>query len=160
IRVPNLERADAEARRRAADAIETVKQTLRAGHNVVLWPSGRLQRSGMERVGAARTLAEGIHDVPEAKVVLVRTVGLWGSRFSYAFTGTTPSLTRRLTQGVGLLLANLIFFAPRRKVDVTFELVDRSSLPADQREALNRYLEEWYNRGDASRPTFVPAHFL
>src|SRR5215218_10127149 len=105
-----------------------------------MWPSGRLQRTGVDRLGAARTLAEVLRDVPEAKLVLLRTTGLWGSRFSYAFTGKSPPLLQRLLQGAGWLLLNLIFFAPRRQVDLTLEYVDRASLPGTEREKLNPYL--------------------
>lgn len=157
--VPDLDQTSAEARRRTAEAIEGIKDTLRRGENVILWPSGRLQRTGIEKLGSARTLSDVLRDVPEAKIVLVRTRGLWGSRFSYAWTGQRPPLGKRLLQGVGYLLANLIFFAPRRQVELTLEHIERSRLPGVEREKLNPWLEQWYNT-DPESPSFVPAHFL
>jgi long-chain-fatty-acid--[acyl-carrier-protein] ligase len=160
LRVPDLDQTSAEARARTAAAIQGVIDALRAGQNVILWPSGRLQRNGRERLGAARTLSDVLKAVPQARVVLVRTRGLWGSRFSYAFTGQCPHLGQRLLQGVGLLLANLLFFAPRRGVDLTLEYVERQRLPGLEREQLNPWLENWYNAGGPEGPTFVRAHFL
>ncbi len=160
IRVPDLDQTSAEARQRTAEAIETVKQALRQGDNVILWPSGRLERTGVERLGAARTLSDVLRDVPQAKIVLARTRGLWGSRFSWGWDGQRPPFVKRLFQGLGLLLANLIFFAPRRGVDITFEHIDRARLPGLDREVLNPFLEEWYNAGGPQEPVFVPAHFL
>src|SRR5207247_115139 len=86
LRVPDLDQTSAEARTRATEAIQGVIDALKAGQNVILWPSGRLSRNGAEHIGAARTLADVLRAVPEANVVLVRTRGLWGSSFSYART--------------------------------------------------------------------------
>jgi long-chain-fatty-acid--[acyl-carrier-protein] ligase len=160
IRVPDLETASVEARARTQKAIQGIIDALHQGRNVILWPSGRLQRTGSEHLGAARTTADVLQAVPEVQIVLLRDRGLWGSMFGFARTGDAPPLVLRLFQGAGLLLANLIFFAPRRQVDITLEKIDRDRLPDLQRETLNRFLEQWYNAGGPETPTFVPAHFL
>jgi long-chain-fatty-acid--[acyl-carrier-protein] ligase len=160
VRIPELKRASADARARTEQGIAEVIAGLRRGENFLLWPSGRAQRDGTERLGAARAAADILREVPEAQVVLVRTRGLWGSSFSYAYTGKTPPLGLRLRQGVALLLANLLFFMPRRQVDITLEVVDRKRLPEPRRETLNPWLEEWYNRDGPEKPTFVRYHFL
>jgi long-chain-fatty-acid--[acyl-carrier-protein] ligase len=160
LRVPDLEQASEEARRRASQAIDDIKQALRNGQNIILWPAGRVEHAGVERLGAARTLSEVLRDVPEAKMVLARTRGLWGSRFSWGWSGEQPPFLTRLLQGAGYILANLIFFAPRRKVDITLEYIERSRLPGVEREILNPWLEKWYNVDAPEKPTFVPIHFL
>jgi long-chain-fatty-acid--[acyl-carrier-protein] ligase len=160
LRVPDLEQASEKSRRRANQAIEDIKQALRNRQNIILWPAGRVERTGVEHLGAARTLSEVLRDVPEAKMVLVRTRGLWGSRFSWGWSGEQPPFFKRVLQGAGYILANLIFFAPRRKVDITLEYVERSRLPGIEREVLNPWLEKWYNVDAPEKPTFVPAHFL
>jgi long-chain-fatty-acid--[acyl-carrier-protein] ligase len=160
LRMPDLDQTSAEARGRAEEAIAGVIAALKANQNVILWPSGRLQRNGVERLGAARTLADVLRAVPEVKVVLIRTRGVWGSTFSYAYTGKHPSLGKRLLQGAGFLLANLLFFAPRRQIDITLEHFDRSQMPEPQRETLNPWAEAWYNVGAPEKPTFVRRHFL
>ena len=43
-------------------------------------------------IGAARATHEILQRVPQANVVLVRTLGVWGSMFSYARTGAAPPL--------------------------------------------------------------------
>jgi long-chain-fatty-acid--[acyl-carrier-protein] ligase len=162
IRVPDLSRASSKAQARAEQAIAEVIDALRRGDNVIMWPSGRTQRDGVERLGGARAATDILNAVPEAQVVLVRSRGLWGSRFSPAATGgTLPPLFREMWISAGLLLANLIFFMPRRTVDVTVRCVDRGELPELKREELNPWLERWYNPdGEPEKPTFVPYHFL
>jgi long-chain-fatty-acid--[acyl-carrier-protein] ligase len=160
LRVPDLEQASAEAYARAQQAIQDVIAALQAGQNVILWPAGHLERAGSERLGAARTVSDVLAALPDVNVILVRTRGVWGSRFSWAFTSKQPPLGKRLLQGLGLLLANLLFFAPRRRVDITLEPVERGRLPEPRREVLNPWLEKWYNPDGPEAPTFVPAHFL
>lgn len=160
IRVPDTDKNSADARDRAQAAVGSVIDALKAGENVILWPSGRLMRDGSEKLGGARTVADVLAAVPNVTVVTVRTRGLWGSMFSWA-RGTRPSLNRGLIRGIGILLSNLLVFAPRRKVTVTLEAFPASKRPEPVREKINPWLESWYN-ADARRetPTYVPYHFL
>ncbi|MCI0704354.1 MAG: AMP-binding protein [Planctomycetia bacterium] len=159
IYMPDIVKASAEDKQRAEAAVGEVIATLRAGQNVILWPSGRLERDGVERLGGARTAADVLAAVPEVTVVLVRTRGLYGSMFSWA--DGQPSLLKGFLRGLGLWAANLFFFAPRRKVTVTLEAFGPEERPAPAREAVNRWLEQWYNADmPREQPTFVPRHFL
>ncbi len=124
---------------------------LRNGDNYILWPSGRIQHAGIERLGGARALADILQAVPQASVVLVRTRGLWGSMFSYAQTGEHPNLIGRYAAGLGYLMSNLLVFMPRRPVSITIERIERSRLPELRREKLNPWFEAWYNTGGSSR---------
>ena len=159
IRVPNLEKASGEGRQRAESAVAEAVAALKAGENVIVWPSGRLMRDGVERVGGARAVSDILAAVPNVTVVLVRTRGLWGSSFSFA-DGSRPPLMKRLLQGAGVFLANLIFFTPKRPVAVTVEAFPPGTRPEPTREAVNRWLEGWFNADQqAEKPTFVPYHF-
>jgi long-chain-fatty-acid--[acyl-carrier-protein] ligase len=161
VRVPALDQASAKARLRAQQAVEVVIAGLRNGENHILWPAGHIQHDGKERLGGARALADILKAVPQATIVLVRTRGVWGSMFSYAQTGEHPHLIGRYAAGLGWLLANLVFFTPRRRVDITIERIDRSRLPELRRDTLNPWLEAWYNDNDGPEtPTYVPYHFL
>src|SRR5262249_18060774 len=106
-----------------------------------------------------RTVADVLAAIPNVTVVLARTRGLWGSMFGWA--RGKPALGGGLVRGIGLLLANLIFFAPRRRASITLEAFGPSERPEPRREKINRWLEGWYN-ADVPReePTYVPHHFL
>src|SRR4029078_2772390 len=118
------------------------------------------ERDGLEHLGGARAAADILRAVPEAQVIRVRTRGGFGSMFSYAYTGKAPELIKNLFRGIGLFLANLLVFMPRRNVDITVERVDRAHVPEPTREALNPWLEEWYSALGPEAPTFVRYHFL
>ncbi len=159
IRMPEIARASAIERQRAEAAVAEIVEALKRGENIILWPSGRLSRDGSEKLGGARTAADVLAAVPNVTVVLARTRGLWGSRFSFA--DKEPFVLHALFTGIALWSSNLFFFAPRRRVTVTLEAFPADKRPEPTREAVNRWLEQWYN-ADTPRetPTFVPRHFL
>ena len=71
-------------------------------------------------------------------------------------------MIRLILAGLGWVLANLLLFMPRRRVEITLEAADRSRLPAPRRETLNPWLDQWYNgdlAGHAEKPVWVPYHF-
>ncbi|MCI0459728.1 MAG: AMP-binding protein [Gemmataceae bacterium] len=160
IPIPDMSRASKRARAQAEKALDSTAEALHRGENVLMWPAGRVYRSGREAIGAARAPSDILSRAPDAPVVLVRTRGVWGSSFSYAFTGKAPSLGKRLLGGIGWLMANLLFLMPRRKVDITLERIDRSQLPELTREKLNPWLEKWYNAPGPENATYVPYHFF
>lgn len=164
IRVPDTDKASAEVRQKAAAAAQTVVDALKAGENVIVWPSGRLSRDGKEHLGGARIVADVLAAYPQVTVVLVRTRGLWGSMTSYAATRERKlPVIRVVLRGLWLWIANLLFFAPRRNVSVVLEAYEARDRPEPTREAINRWLEEWFNadlHGGVEKPVYVPHHFL
>ncbi len=165
IKIPALVTASAEERKQAEEAMANVIAALKAGENVVLWPSGRLSRDGREHVGGARAAADILAAVPNATVVLARSRGLWGSSFSRAQTQQELKLVGMLLKGVAWMLANLLFFMPRRRYTITLEAFPTGSRPEPTREAINPWLEAWFNADlpaapVGETPTFVPYHFL
>ena len=73
----------------------------------------------------------------------------------------TASSCRDDPQGLRALAREPVLFAPRRRVTVTLEPSARTSGPEPTREAVNPWLEEWYNADTPrEKPTFVPYHFL
>ncbi len=160
LEVPDLGAHSRNAREQTVAMIDAVVAGLEQGGNFLIYPAGHIQERGIEEIGPARSVAEILERSPRANLVLIRTRGLWGSSFSVAPLGKRPALGRTVLGSVLWTLANLIFFAPRRKVTMTVEVVRRSDLPDLSREKLNPYLEAWYNRGGSETPTFVPYHFL
>ena len=143
--VPEMAQQSRSSHESSRELIESASAAIANGDNLLIYPSGRLQRNGEEVVGAARVVHEIVRERPEVNIVLVRTRGVWGSMFSFAQTGHLPNLGGCLLRGVGYLLGALLFFLPRRPITMTLEVVDRSSLPVDDRSAFNGHLEEWYN---------------
>ncbi|MGD0597284.1 MAG: AMP-binding protein [Sedimentisphaerales bacterium] len=141
--------AKAEIEKVLDETIEGLKQR----DNLLLWPAGRVYHGYKESLGANSSVERILKNFPGVRVVLVRTRGLWGSRFSWA-SGKEPLVVPVLLKGALQLLASLIFFAPRRKV--TIEFCEPPDLPRNaDRNTFNRFLEDFYNI-DAPPNTYVP----
>ena len=156
VSIPSMSKAGLDADTSAEEielGIAKLVECLARGENVLLYPSGHLCRNRMEELGGNSAVETLLRAVPDARVVLVRTRGLWGSSFGWA-SGREPSVADVLGKGLKLLLASGMFFAPRRKLDI--ELTEPDDLPrlADRTE-INRYLEDFYN-ADAPPATYVP----
>jgi hypothetical protein len=159
LEVPDLVQHSHSAREQVEPLIHTVVAGLDRGEKFLIYPSGKLERNGLEQIGSTRAVPDILAQRPDTTVVLVRTVGVWGSMTTFAFTGKEPSLRKNFVRALGILAANLIFFTPRRRVKMTIEIVDPKTLPGFSREKLNPWLEAWYNRELSTEPVYVPYHF-
>lgn len=169
IAVPDMEKSSAEAHKRAQAAVAAVITALKQGDNVVVWPAGRLCRDGRERLGGTRAVSDILAAYPEVTVVLVRTRGLWGSRFGWA-NGDPGNVLSIMFRSIWTALASLGFFLPRRRVTMTLEAFTAAERPQPTREAVNKWLEGWYNadlgaEGESApwpgeTPNYVPYHLL
>lgn len=156
IPVPDLAATGPGARQGVSKAIEQVIEQLQSGRSMLLYPSGHAYHTRYEDLrgnSAVRTILDAI---PDQRIVLLRTTGLWGSRFSRAW-GVEPDVGRTMKKALGWLTVNGLFFMPRRKV--TLEFVEPDDLPRDgSRNEINEYLETFYN-ADAPPATKVPYYW-
>jgi long-chain-fatty-acid--[acyl-carrier-protein] ligase len=125
--LPNLERSGAEARDRTRKALQDIADGLSAGENILLYPAGRLKRQYLEDIGSASGVETLVKAVPDARIVLVRHNGLWGSSFSLGYDGQMPDIGSALARGIKYLLLNGLFFMPKRRM--TIELVEPDDFP-------------------------------
>lgn len=144
--LPNLDTATNKWKVKQIEKLfDRVVDELKAGNNFLIYPAGRLKLTGQEVVGGASFVPNLLQTYPEVNVVLVRTSGLWGSRFSRAITGKVPNFGATLLEGVKILLRNGIFFAPRREVVIEVKQAPKDFPVHGARMEINRYLEAWYN---------------
>ncbi len=160
LEVPDLEKISQSSKLKAQTSIEKLKQGLQQGENFIIWPSGRLKRNHLEVLGGTSAVSDILKAYPEVNLLLVRTNGLWGSRFSYAYKGNRPGLFTEFFYCLLFLFFNLLFFIPRRKINITIENADTKALQPFEKFKVNKFLEGWYNQVDEIKPVFRPYHFL
>ena len=153
--VPDLASQSQSAVVQAQQLIDTVVEGIDKGNSFIIYPSGRLQRTNLEKIGSNRLVHEVVSRCPSVTVVLVRTRGLWGSLWGCARTGQPPDLTNKVLESLGWLLASLVFFLPRRNVHLHVETMQAEELPTESREVFNRKLEDWFNVDAPESPIFV-----
>lgn len=147
--VPDFEKStNSLKRKRHEKVMEELIKGLKKGENFLVYPSGRVKHTHLEKIGGASATHELVQNVPEANIILVRIKGLWGSMFSRALTGKSPDMFEKVKEGFWICLKNLLFFTPRREIIVEFEPAP-ADFPYDaSRLELNKWLENYYNRPD------------
>lgn len=146
IPVPNFDEGFSPIKlRRMEGLLKEAGQNLEEGANLVIYPAGSLMRSNDCTLGGASGVHQILNEHPDTNVVLVRTRGLWGSIAGTAYTpGVSPTPGPLLKRCFKLLLQNLIFFMPRREVEIYFEPVGTNLPFKKDKLTFNRYLDDWY----------------
>ncbi len=145
--IPNFENsANSWKIKKGEMAINQVIQELKEGKNFLIYPTGHLKRGGRDVVGGSSIVHRLLEEVPEAKVVLIRISGLWGSSFSKALTGKVPHFWKGVFAQIKTVLKNGLFFVPKRRVDIEF-LPFPDNFPYNKSKIeLNDYMENWFNQ--------------
>jgi len=151
--IPDVSRVGRDARREIVGALDTIAGDLNRGRNILLYPAGGILRGRYEELGGKSGVEVILRRAPGARVVLVRTVGLWGSALSWA-SGRKPSFSGVLGRVLRALVLSGVFFIPRRAVCIRLHEPDDFPRGGDRTE-INRYLERFYNE-EAPPRTYVP----
>ena len=162
VRVSNLE-AGSRNTNVLNEITRSVLKGFRRGKNIILYPSGQLAGQGYEKIFNKKSAQKIVNKMPDdVKVIGVRITGLWGSMWSKARTGKTPNFFVQLLKGIFYILANLIFFLPRRKVtieieDLTIQAKTKAELGI---KTFNLFLEDYFNFHGEESPNFLKHFFI
>jgi acyl-CoA synthetase (AMP-forming)/AMP-acid ligase II/1-acyl-sn-glycerol-3-phosphate acyltransferase/acyl carrier protein len=153
--IPDLSKDGKSGKKAVLAGVQGIIDGLQQGDNILLYPAGRIYRSRYESIGATSSVGLVLKRVPKARVVLVRSTGLWGSSFSRA--QGSPSLTRNIRLYLRALLSAGLFFLPKREVEIEF--LEPENFPRDKNKLqINGYLEEFFNKQSQAN-THVPYYW-
>ena len=145
--VPNFDLSMNSYKRKRNDKVfSEAADCLEKGENFLLYPGGRLKHTSVEIIGGASGVQRLLQEAPNVNVVLVRSTGLWGSRHSRAISGEVPPFGKTLWGSIKIVFKNLIFFAPKRHVELEMVPAPKDFPYSGSRDEVNRYLENFYNR--------------
>ncbi len=150
--------ANIDKKNRYLSIEDEIVTSLKEGDNFILYPSGRLKRQIEERLEGCSAAHRISKKSPEARLVLIKTSGLWGSRLSYAPTKKMPNIGGVIKESIIDVFKNLIFFMPRRQITIEFTPAPDHLREQKTRQDFNRVLTQWYNQKEDSL-TLVPYHF-
>jgi len=132
---------------RLEKTLKTVEEGLEVGESFLIAPAGMTKASSREVLGGTFAVHQLLSKKPQSNVVLIRMTGLWGSRFSRAYTkGKQVNSAQAWKQSFWDLLKAGFFFLPRREVTVEFEMAPEGLPRGGTKQEVNRFLEKWYNR--------------
>jgi len=138
--------------------IHSVIKGFRRNKNIVIYPSGQIAGQGYEKIFNKKSAYHIVRIIPDnVQIVGVRIHGLWGSMFSKAVTGKSPDFFLQLLKGAFYILANLLFFLPKRTVSIEFEditsIAKEKAIPGQTQ--FNLFLEDFYNLHGEEPALFV-----
>lgn len=139
-----------------------VKEALAEGRTVLLYPAGQITGQGFEKIFNKKSAYQIVQELPDGvDVVGVRISGLWGSMWSRAWTGDSPKFGKVLFRSLWYVLANGIFFVPRRKVTMEFVKITEDAVKASKgtHVEFNTFLEEFYNINGEEKHHFLRHYF-
>jgi long-chain-fatty-acid--[acyl-carrier-protein] ligase len=139
-------------------------KALRQGKSILLYPSGQLCQQGYEKVKNKQSAYKLILELDDnIRVIGVRQHGLWGSVWSRAWWGKSPNFFKVLLRSLFYILANLIFFVPKRTVEIEFVDITKEAKALAHsvtRQEFNNYLEDFYNVRGEEEIRFIKHYFF
>lgn len=144
--------SDLEAGSRNTSVLEQIVSAVKKGlslqKSIVLYPSGQIACQGYERIINKQSGHKCVETMPaDARVIVVRIRGLWGSRWSRGYSGEAPSFFTVLLKSSLLLFSNFFIFMPKRSVSIEYmDLTEElRAVSKEGKQAFNRHLETIYN---------------
>ena len=160
--------ADFDQGARDASVMDRIRKSAKfafdKGHSILLYPSGQLANQGYEKIFNKQSAYALVNEAPDTTAIIgVRMHGLWGSIWSKAWNGRSPSFLITYFWSILLMLINLFLFLPKRKVNIEFVDITteaKSKAAKCNRREFNVYLESFYNVYGEEYLRYIPHHFL
>ncbi len=144
--------------------IEQVNKALAEKRSILIYPSGQIAGQGQEKILNKQSAHLIVKNCDKSvKIIAVKINGLWGSMWSKAWNGESPSFLKTFIKGLILFLINFLFFIPKRKI--TIEFIDISNDAKEianksDRKDFNKFLESIYNSDGIEDVNYIGYHFL
>ncbi len=143
-------------------AFRGINDAMKNKQDILVYPSGHIYVQAFEHIIGKKMAYEMVGSSPNnTKIIVTRTKWLWGSTWGKWYTWKMPWLTHVLGKSLWYIIANGIFFVPKRDVsiefvDMTEELKKWHTLWLDGfNEKLQNYYNEWWDE----ECRFIPHYF-
>lgn len=130
--------------------------------NLLLYPSWHIYVQWFEHIIWKKMAYELMSRVDSSqRIILTRTRWLWWSIWSKAYTWTSPEIFSVLIQSIWIIIANAIFFVPKRQI--TIEFIDMTTdlhlWHKQWIDIFNKNLENFYNQLWTEECHFIKHYF-
>ncbi len=140
-----------------------VTKALKNWKNILIYPSWEIYKQGFESIIWKQAVYNIVKNMPEnTKVVGLRQKWLWWSMWSKAYNWGKTGFFALFWKWVFYVFANLIFFVPKRKVNLEFEDITKQ-INLYKNMSLwefNSFLEDFFNTNPLkiipSQPSLKP----
>ena len=125
-----------------------ITNALKNDHNVLLYPQWALARQWFQSITWKKTAFYAAKQAPESsRLLTVNIRWLRWSRSSWARNGKSPNLLLFLVKGLWFTILNLLFFVPKRTVEIEIKDSTDKLLKSSEKwiDSFNQELEKIYN---------------
>lgn len=143
-------------------AFSGIKEAMKNKQNILIYPSGHIYVQPFEHIVGKKMAYEIVKMLEwDTRVIVVRTKWLWGSMWGKSYTGDSPKLVSVILSSITCIIANFVFFVPKREVSV--ECVDMTdtlkSWYIEWLDVFNQKLQDYYNEWWDEPCRFIPHYF-
>ena len=143
-------------------AFSGIESAMKNQQNILIYPSGHIYVQPFEHIVGKKMAYEIVKMLEwDTRIIVVRTKWLWGSMWGKSYTWTSPALTGVILRSIWYIIANFIFFIPKR--DVSIECVDMTdtlrSWQSEWLDIFNQKLQDYYNEWGNEACRFIPHYF-
>jgi acyl-CoA synthetase (AMP-forming)/AMP-acid ligase II/1-acyl-sn-glycerol-3-phosphate acyltransferase/acyl carrier protein len=143
-------------------AFAGIEAAMNTKKSILIYPSGHIYVQPFEHIVGKKMAYEMVGMLTwDTRIIVTRTKWLWGSMWGKSYTGKSPELMKTLMKSIGYILANGIFFVPKR--DVTIEFVDMTDRLLEWHtlglDTFNQNLQDFYNEWGNEICRFIPHYF-
>lgn len=128
-------------------SFDNIKLALDEWKNILLYPSWQLYSQWFESIKWKKIAYNLTQILPDnVEIILIKTTWLRWSIFSKAWSWKTPNLILNLIKSFFILLWNIFFLIPKRKVKIEIENYTNILKNTKNINDYNQKLEEFYNK--------------
>lgn len=143
-------------------AFSGIESAMKNKQNILIYPSGHIYVQPFEHIVGKKMAYEIVKMLEwETRIIVVRTKWLWGSMWGKSYTGNSPALTGVVLRSIWYIIANFIFFIPKR--DISIECVDMTDMlkswQSEWLDIFNQKLQDYYNEWWNEECRFIPHYF-
>jgi acyl carrier protein len=139
-----------------------VVEAMKSWSNILIYPSWQIYRQGFESIKGKQSAYNIANMMPEnTKVIWIRDTWLWGSLWSMAWDNGKTSFFWLYWKSIWYVIANLIFFVPKRKVNIYIEDITEQ-INTYKKMSLNEFnwfLENFYNKNWEEKINYIKHYF-
>lgn len=140
----------------------SIVEWLKKWKNILIYPSGQVYRQNFESIKWKQSAYYIAKNMPEnTKVLWLRQRWLWWSIWSKAWDNWQTDFVKAYVKSIQYVLANFIFFAPKRKISIEIEDITEA-VKTYRNMSLNEFngfLQNFYNREPEETLVYLKHYF-